>query len=100
MGQAEGELPLTLIAKYLSLVADQEPLPAAICLYTEGVKLAVKGSPVVAQLRALEEQGVRLILCKTCLDSFGLTGDVEVGEVAGMPEIIDAQWAAERVITL
>ena len=54
MGRAEGDLPRTLVAKYLSLLADKEPLPAAMCFYTDGVKLAVKGSPVLEQLRVLE----------------------------------------------
>ena len=33
---------------------------------------AVEGSPVVDVLKALEAKGVRLILCRTCLDYYGL----------------------------
>ncbi len=100
MGRAEGDLPSRLIVKYLSLLADQDPLPAAICFYTDGVKLAVDGSPVIPQLKTLEGKGVKLILCQTCLDSFGLAEKVAVGTVGGMTDIIDAQWSSAKVITL
>jgi intracellular sulfur oxidation DsrE/DsrF family protein len=100
MGHAPPELPTTLLCKYLQLIEDQEPLPAAICFYTEGVKLVVEGSPAIEHLLAVEAKGVSLIVCKTCLDFFGITNGVMVGTVAGMPDIIDAQWNADRVITL
>ena len=51
-------------------------------------------------LRALEERGVHVILCKTCLDHLGLAGSVEVGTVGGMGDIIAAQWKAGKVIPL
>ncbi len=100
MGHADLGLQRTLIAKYLQLLEDKEPLPEAICFYTDGVRLVVEGSPVVAQLKQLESRGVRLIVCKTCLDYFGLTDRVAVGTVAGMPDIIDAQWSAAKTVTL
>lgn len=100
MGRAEQPLPRTLITKYLSLLESQEPPPGAICLYTDGVKLAVEGSPVLDSLRKLEARGVRLVLCKTCLDFLGLTDRVRVGTIGGMTDILDAQMSAARVITL
>lgn len=100
MGSGDVALQHKLMAKYLSLLADKEPLPAAICLYADGVRLVVNGSPVVELLRKIASQGVRLIVCQTCLDHFGLTGEVAVGTVGGMADIIDAQWSAGKVITL
>lgn len=100
MGRADLELQQTLIAKYLSLLEDEETPPAAVCFYTEGVRLVVEGSPVLALLRQLEARGVQLIVCKTCLDYLGITGQVKVGRVAGMPDILDAQMRADKVITL
>ncbi len=48
----------------------------------------------------MEQEGVRLIICSTCLDYFGLTDKVRVGIVGGMPDIIEAQGKAGKVITL
>jgi intracellular sulfur oxidation DsrE/DsrF family protein len=100
MGNADEKLRQLLFHKYLELMAQQVQLPAAICFYTEGVKLVCEGSPVLEGLRALENRGVRLIICSTCLNYFELTGKVEVGIVGGMGDILEAQQKAEKVITL
>lgn len=100
MGDAEPELMLKLLGTYLRLVDENNILPAAICFYTDGVKLAVSGSPVLDTLRSLEGKGVHLILCSTCLNYFNLIDQVQVGIVGGMPDIIEAQRLAARVITL
>jgi len=100
MGSADKELQHKLIGTYLRLLLENNYLPAVICLYTEGVKLAVEGSPVLDQLRALEEKNVRLILCSTCLNYFGLIDQIRVGITGGMNDIIEAQWRASKVITI
>lgn len=100
IGRADLSLQHTLIAKYLDLLLASGDLPSAICFYTEGVKLVVKDSPVLTQLAALEQKGVRLVICSTCLGYFGLTENVQVGIVGGMGDILTAQAGAEKVITL
>jgi len=100
MGNAEPELMLKVLGTYLRLVNENNILPAAICFYTDGVKLAVTGSPVLDTLRSLESKGVRLILCNTCLNHFNLIDEVQVGIVGGMADVIEAQRLAAKVITL
>jgi len=100
MGHAEPELQQKLIGTYLKLLVESKVHPAAICFYTEGVKLAVKGSAVLDQLQALEAAGVRLVLCSTCLGYYGLTDQVEVGIVGGMGDILEAQRLAGKVISI
>lgn len=100
IGSANEELQLMLASKYFELLLKYDELPNAVCFYTDGVKLVCEGSPVIDQLRALESQGTRLIVCSTCLDYFKLTYKVQVGIVGGMSDIIEAQIKAEKVITL
>jgi intracellular sulfur oxidation DsrE/DsrF family protein len=100
MGTGPQELQVTLLAKYLELLNLQNELPAAICFYTEGVRLVTEGSPVIEKLRALEGKGVRLIVCSTCLNYFGLVEKVMVGIVGGMGDVLAAQLQASKVITL
>ncbi len=100
LGEAPGELQQRLAGKFLSLIDNEATLPAKILFYTDGVKLACEGSPVIEQLRALQAHGVELILCSTCLDYFGLTERVAVGIVGGMPDIIEAMQLASKVIHL
>jgi intracellular sulfur oxidation DsrE/DsrF family protein len=100
MGKADETLSQTLAGKYFELLAQNGSLPAAICFYTEGVKLVCEGSPVLKQLHKLEESGVHLIVCSTCLNYYELTEKIQVGIVGGMGDIIEAQGKAEKVITL
>lgn len=100
MGSAEPALQKKLVGTWLTLVLEGGNLPGAICFYTDGVKLAVEGSPVLEQLTRLEERGVHLILCKTCLDFLGLAEKVRVGVVGGMGDILAAQTIAAKVLLL
>ena len=100
MGQADRSLQHTLIGKYLELTLHSGNLPNAICFYTDGVKLVVEGSPVLEQLRVLEEKGVHLIVCSSCLNYFNLQDNVKIGIVGGMGDILEAQQKADKVITL
>jgi intracellular sulfur oxidation DsrE/DsrF family protein len=101
LGQTgHAELKLRLAKKFLALIVEADPLPAQICFYTDGVKLCVTGSPVLDELRALEQKGVELVLCSTCLETFGLREQVAVGVVGGMGDIIAALTGAANTISL
>jgi intracellular sulfur oxidation DsrE/DsrF family protein len=100
MGEAVQELQHKLIGTYLKLLDEHNILPGAICFYTEGVYLVVDGSPVMETLHSLENKGVRLVICSTCLNYFNLTSQVKVGIVGGMGDILEAQGQAAKVITL
>lgn len=97
---SEAALKHKLVTTFLTLIADQTPLPSAICFYTDGVRLACADSPVLEQLQKLESLGVRLILCQTCLKYFDLESQVKVGIVGGMGDIITCMAQADQVITL
>lgn len=100
MGAAPVDLQGKLAQKFLTLILESGMLPAKILFYTDGVRLACSGSPVLDQLKQLEAKGVELVLCKTCLDYFGLSEQVEAGIVGGMPDIIEAMSKAAKVISL
>ena len=100
MGSADVTLQHKLLNTYLSLLLENGSMPDAICFYTDGVKLVVEGSPLLELLSQIEKSGVRLIICSTCLNYFGLTDKVRVGIIGGMPDILEAQIRAHKVITL
>lgn len=70
----------------------------AIVLFNTGVRLVAADSPVLAELRALEERGVDLVPCGTCLTHFGIAP--AVGKVGDMDSIVRELGAAAKVITL
>ncbi len=100
MGDAEPELQQKLITTYFKLLDENDIRPAAICFYARGVHLVVEGSPVIDTLKSLEAKGVRLVLCSTCLNYYGLIDQVQAGIVGGMTDILEAQRQAGKVISL
>ncbi len=93
-------LNMKLVTTYFNIILQGNELPAAVTFYTDGVQLVTEGSPILEQLSQLEAKGVRLIICSTCLDELRLAEKVKVGIVGGMPDIIEAQMKASKVITL
>lgn len=100
LGDAPEGLQQTVTLKFLSLLAQEEEKPSHILFYTEGVRLVCEGSPVLGWLRNLETAGVEIIACSTCLEHFGLTDQVRVGKIGGMPDILAAMQQADKVISL
>ena len=100
MGSGEPELQRALLGKYLGLLLAGGLAPRALCFYTDGVHLVCEGSPVLEPLRALEQRGCSLLACTTCLEFYRLKDQVRVGTPCGMPDILNAQIQAEKVITV
>ena len=100
MGSGETELRQKVLHTHLNLLLDSNMLLGAIAFYTEGVKLTTEDSPVLEPLQALESRGVHVIVCKSCLEHFGLLEQRRVGVVGGMNDVIAAIWAAKKVVTL
>lgn len=99
MGDAPPELQQKLASIFLNLLNQGTP-PSVIAFYGEGVKLTCAGSPVLDQLRALADKDVRLVICQTCLDFFGLRDQVRVGIVGGMGDVLSAMQSASKVISI
>jgi len=69
-----------------------------IVMLNGGVKLSVEGQPCLAALRELEKAGVSILVCGTCLEFFGLSGQNGVGEVTNMLDIVTSFQLAGKVV--
>jgi hypothetical protein len=86
--------------RFIHSLEGQTEKPRAICLYTLGVKLACAGSPAVSALKMIQELGVRVLLCQTCLQHYCLLDRVEVGELSNMTEISKLLMESDHVVTV
>ncbi len=100
MGSGDKELGLRLITNYLKLLNEESYPPKFITFYNEGVRLISNDSPALEELKALEEKGVKLIACKTCLNHFGLIDQIAVGIAGTMVDIIQLQKKAAKVVNV
>jgi len=99
MGDGDPELGSLLMETFVDNLKLQEQLPTHVVLYNGGVKLAMKESPVCSSLSELEELGIRIMLCGTCIDHYGLQFDIGVGMISNMVVITETLAAAGHVIT-
>ncbi|MBM3148234.1 MAG: sulfurtransferase-like selenium metabolism protein YedF [Actinobacteria bacterium] len=100
MGRGDDRLGEVLMRSHLHTLTEVEPRPHIIIFFNSGVKLAVEGSAVLDDLRTLEDQGVRILLCGTCLGHFGLKDKVAAGKISNMYEISETMLKASRVVNL
>ena len=100
LGHADEALRLKLATNYLRTLVELGQHPQAILFYADGVRLVTDGSPCLTELAVLSNAGVPLIVCRTCLDHFGLAEKVKAGVIGGMGDILAAQAMAAKVVTL
>ncbi len=98
MGRGNDELGTVLIKGFLFAVSRLDTLPKTVLFYNGGAKLTVEGSASLDDLRAMEEQGVEILTCGTCLNYYGLTDKLAVGGVTDMYTIVERLSHAEKVI--
>ncbi len=100
MGRGDDDLGRLLLRSHLHVLREVTPRPDVILFLNSGVRLTVEGSPAVDDLQALAAQGVRMLLCGTCLGHFELKDQVAVGEVSNMHAISETMLRAAKVVNL
>lgn len=100
MGRGDDALGAKLVGSFLRTLTTVDPKPEAIVFYNGAVKLLGPGSALLEPLRQLEDAGVDLLACLTCLEFHALTGKIAVGHVSNMREIVQRTMAAAKVITI
>jgi tRNA 2-thiouridine synthesizing protein A len=97
MGEGDPELGALLMRAFCQTIVQVEA-PQKLLFYNRGVFLALDDSPVLSELKGLEEMGVGLLVCGTCLDFYKVRDRLAVGQVSNMFSILEAQMAAGRLI--
>lgn len=100
VGSGSDELGGILMRVFMHTFLEVEPRPETIIFMNNGVKLAVSDSPVLEDLQALADEGVEILICGTCLNYFGLTDKVAVGEISNAYTIAETLLQAGRVVRL
>lgn len=98
MGEGNDELGRALIKGFLFAMTMQEELPSTILFYNGGARLTCRGSDSLEDLKSLQERGVEILTCGTCLDFYGLKDQLAVGSVTNMYDIVERQMKADLVI--
>lgn len=98
MGEGSEELGHILIKSFIFALTQLDDLPDKILFYNGGAKLTVEGSESLEDLKTLEEQGVEIMTCGTCLDYYRIKDKLAIGGVTNMYSIVETLQSAMSVI--
>ncbi|MFH1421758.1 MAG: sulfurtransferase-like selenium metabolism protein YedF [Planctomycetota bacterium] len=99
IGRGSDKLGAVLMGSMLGALPEIKPLPKTIIFMNTGVKLTVKNSPTIEKLRKLEQAGINILICGTCLDYFKLKDKTGVGAISNMFTILETFLNTESVIS-
>jgi selenium metabolism protein YedF len=97
LGRGDDQLGSMLMSNFLRLLGENEDKPGSMVFWNAGVRLLCEGSPVLNRLKLLEEQGVELLACTTCLEHFELTDKLAVGKPTNMMKSIQSMLGSDMV---
>ena len=100
LGFGDDELGRKLMISFLRTVKEMGDDLWRLVLVNNGVKLAIAGSEVLADLQAYEKSGLTILVCGTCLTHFELLEQKQVGVATNMLDIVTAMQLADKVISL
>ena len=97
LGRGDERLGSMLMANFLRLLGESHDKPGSIILWNSGVRLACEGSQVLDYLQKLQEQGVEVLACTTCLEYFDLTNKMKTGKPTTMVKSVQAMMNTEII---
>ena len=98
MGRGDETLGRALLKGFLFALSRLPQPPDAILFYNGGVKLTTSGSESLEDLRDMASRGTKIFSCGTCLNHYGWTERLEVGEITNLYEIAERLAGAAKVV--
>ena len=98
MGSGDEALGKILIKGFLFALTQLDALPQTILFYNSGAFLTTEGSESLKDIRALEDAGVEILTCGTCMKHYGIEDKLAVGGATNMYAIAEKQMQAGRIL--
>jgi selenium metabolism protein YedF len=100
MGYGDDELGLKLMVSFIKTLKEMGEELWRLVFVNNGVKLTIPDSQVLPVLKELEQEGIYILVCGTCLTHFDLLDRKQVGETTNMLDIVTAMQLADKVINI
>jgi selenium metabolism protein YedF len=84
MGEGDPQLGMILMKGFLNSLHEQEIMPTHLVFYNSGAKMVIPEAGVLSSLKELEEKGVEILVCGTCVDFYGIKEQMAVGKISNM----------------
>jgi selenium metabolism protein YedF len=100
MGHGDNELGQKLMVNFLKTLKEMGDELWRLVFINNGVKLTIEDAETLEDLNELEENGIHILVCGTCLTHFDLMDRKKVGETTNMLDIVTAMQLADKVINI
>jgi len=90
LGRGDDQLGTMLMANFLRLLGESKEKPETLVFWNTGVRLVCEDSYILGHLKRLEDQGVEILACTTCLEYFDLVDKLKVGKPTTMVKSIQS----------
>lgn len=100
MGLGNDELGKVLIKGFIYTLTESKPYPKYVLLVNGGVTLSAENKETIENLKILENEGVEVLSCGTCLDYYNLKDKLQVGSVTNMYTIVETLKNASNTISI
>jgi selenium metabolism protein YedF len=98
LGIGDDGLGAKLMATFLATLPEMGDALWRVILLNGGVKLAATPGDALQSLRKLEQAGISVLVCGTCLAHYGLSAAKSVGETSNMLDIVTSLSLADLVV--
>ncbi|MGD9160644.1 MAG: sulfurtransferase-like selenium metabolism protein YedF [Desulfobacteraceae bacterium] len=100
IGHGDDELGTKLMASFLKTLREMGSDLWRLVFLNEGVKLTIDGSEALEDIKDLEKNSIKILVCGTCLTHFNLLERKQAGETTNMLDIVTAMQLADKVINV
>jgi len=99
-GRGSNELGRKLMCNFIKTLKEMGDELWRLVFVNNGVKLTTDSAETLPDLKALEDQGLHILVCGTCLTYFDLLDKKAVGETTNMLDIVTAMQLADKVVNI
>ena len=100
VGHGDDDLGTKLMASLIKTLKEMGDELWRLIFINGGVKLTIDGADTLEDLKDLENEGIHILVCGTCLTHFDLLDKKMTGETTNMLDIITALQLADKVINV
>jgi len=99
LGAGMSGLGQSLFSELFSSIIRNNKKPGTIILVNSGVNFAYK-EPFASKLIVLEEQGIKIMICISSADKYGIIDCIKAGFLASMDEILSVFMSGAKIVSI
>jgi len=100
MGEGAMELGKVLIKGFIYSLTELPVPPRSVIFLNSGAHLTSLGANTIDDIKKLEQKGVEILTCGTCLNFFGIQDKLAAGTITNMYGITERMAGAANIINI